>query len=234
MLRNCEDAGASGAIFFSDPADVAFNGTDSADVYPNTFFLPPSGVARRSTLLGSGDPLSPGWSSIKGAYRLEMNETDNLPGIPCQPIGYGDAVQLLAVLGGREVPEEWKGGIEGITYKLGPGFDDEHQGWKVRLVVNNYLEDKVSANVIGTIIGAIEPDRYVVIGNHRDAWGYGAIDPSSGTSAMMECARVLGALVRTGWRPRRTIIFASWASEEYGLIGSTEWVYDKLHNLMNR
>ena len=88
--------------------------------------------------------------------------------------------------------------------------------------------------MIGIIRGSVEPDRYVVIGNHRDAWGYGAVDPSSGTCSMMEIARVLGALARTGWRPRRTIIFASWASEEYGSLGSNEWVYDKVHKLMNR
>ena len=232
-VRHCEEAGAIGVILFSDPTDAAFNGTDPANVYPNTFFLPPSGVQRGTTFLGDGDPLSPRWTSIKGAYRQEINETENLPAIPVQPIGYGDAEQLLTVMGGREVPDEWRGSITGIN-KLGPDFDEEHEGWRVRLVVNNYLEDKESDNVIGIIRGAVEPDRYVVIGNHRDAWGYGAVDPSSGTCSMMEIARVLGALARTGWRPRRTIIFASWASEEYGSLGSNEWVYDKVHKLMNR
>ena len=221
-------------IMFSDPLDVAFNGTDPANVYPNTFFLPSSGVQRGSTFLGDSDPLSPSWTSVKGAYRQEINETANLPKIPSQPIGYGDAERLLAVMGGAEVPEEWKGAIPGISYRLGPGFDEEHQGWKVRLVVNNFLDDREDNNVIGIIRGEVEPDRFVVLSNHRDAWGYGAVDPSSGTCAMMESARILGSLVKAGWRPRRSIVFASWAAEEHGLMGSTEWVYDKIHKLMNR
>eukprot|EP00091_Calanus_sinicus_P017910 TRINITY_DN3908_c0_g1_i2.p1 TRINITY_DN3908_c0_g1~~TRINITY_DN3908_c0_g1_i2.p1 ORF type:complete len:276 (-),score=51.92 TRINITY_DN3908_c0_g1_i2:128-955(-) len=142
--------------------------------------------------------------------------------------------RLLAVMGGAEVPEEWKGAIPGISYRLGPGFNEEHQGWKVRLVVNNFLDDRESNNVIGIIRGEVEPDRFVVLSNHRDAWGYGAVDPSSGTCAMMESARILGSLVRAGWRPRRSIVFASWAAEEHGIMGSNEWVYDKIHKLMNR
>jgi len=232
-LKNCENAGAIGVIMFSDPADVAANGTDPANVYPNTIFLPPSGVQRGSTFIGEGDPLSPSWTSVKGAYRLDINETEGLPKIPSQPIGYGDAEKLLSVMGGAEVPDEWKGAIN-ISYKLGPGFDGEHQGWKVRLVVNNFLEDKEDNNVIGVIKGEIEPDRFVLLSNHRDAWGYGAVDPSSATAAMMETARILGSLVKAGWRPRRSIVFASWAAEESGLMGSNEWVYDKIHKLINR
>eukprot|EP00092_Neocalanus_flemingeri_P089241 GFUD01112903.1.p1 GENE.GFUD01112903.1~~GFUD01112903.1.p1 ORF type:complete len:755 (-),score=192.43 GFUD01112903.1:119-2383(-) len=233
-LKNCEDAGAIGVIMFSDPSDVASNGTDPANVYPNTFFLPPSGVQRGSTFLGDGDPLSPSWTSVKGAYRQELNETEGLPKIPSQPIGYGDAEKLLAVMGGADVPEDWKGAIPGISYKLGPGFNEDHLGWKVRLVVNNIMEDKEDNNVIGVIKGEVEPDRFVLLSNHRDAWGYGAVDPSSGTCSLMETARILGSLVKAGWRPRRTIVLASWAAEESGLMGSNEWVYDKIHKLMNR
>ena len=186
-------------------------------------------------LPGSGDPLSPSWPSVPGAYRQKYNETEGLPKIPSQPIGYGDAQRLLEVMGGEEVPEDWRGKIPGLTYKLGPGFSQNHQGWKVRLVVNNVFEEKEDSSVLGLIRGAVEPDRYVLISNHRDAWGYGAIDPSSGTCAMMEVARVLGNLVKTGkWRPRRSILFASWSTEEYGLMGSNEWVYDKIHKLMNK
>jgi len=96
------------------------------------------------------------------------------------------------------------------------------------------MEDKKSDNVIGIIYGSQEPDRYVLFGNHRDAWGYGAIDASSGTAPMMEMARVLGEDLKAGWRPRRSIVFASWASEEAGIMGSTEWVFDKIHKLTNR
>ena len=162
----------AGVIMYSDPAEVAPEGTDPSSVYPNTFFLPPSGVQRGSTFLG-GDPLSPTWASVPGAYRLELNETTDLPSIPAQPIGYGDASRLLSSMGGEEVPEDWRGDIPGVTYRLGPGGDGRHAGWKVRLVVNNYLDDTTSDNIVGVINGSEEPDRYVIICNHRDAWGYG-------------------------------------------------------------
>ena len=233
-LKNCQDAGAVGVIMFSDPDDVAPYGTDPEDVYPNTIFLPPSGIQRGTAFpLGGGEPLSPGWPSVLDSYRNPINETE-FPKIPSQPIGYGDAEQLLSIMGGQDVPEEWRGGIPGLDYKLGPGFDESHQGWKTNLVVNNYLRDTESDNIIGVIEGAVEPDRYVIIGNHRDAWGYGAVDPSSGTAVIMEIARVLGEKMKTGWRPRRTIIIASWTSEEAGLFGSREWVHDKIHKLTSR
>ena len=138
---------------------MAPRGTEPASLYPNTFFLPPSGVQRGTTFI-EADPLSPGWPSVEGAYRLTVNETSGLPKIPAQPIGYGDAEQLLATLGGAEVPSDWRGTIPGLTYRLGPGPDQQHAGWKVRLVVNNYLEDRTSDNVIGVIHGQEEPDRH--------------------------------------------------------------------------
>jgi len=233
-VRLCQDAGAIGVIMFSDPADVTFDGLSPGDVYPNSIFLPDSGMQRGHARLTKGDPLSPTWPSVKGAYRQAVNETEGLPKIPSQPIGYGDAKKLLEVMGGSDVPEEWRGKIPGIGYKLGPGFSEGYKGWRVRLVVNNFLEDKEDSNVMGVIRGEVEPDRYVLLSNHRDAWGYGAVDPSSGTCALMEIARVLGSLAKTGWRPRRSIVFASWGAEEYGLMGSTEWVYDKIHKIMNR
>jgi len=234
-LANCEAAGAIGVIMFSDPKDYSNpQGVNASQVYPNTFFLPESGVQRGSTFIGDGDPLSPGWPSVKGAYRLKENETEGLPGIPSQPIGYGDARRLLETMGGEEAPEAWRGGLQGLTYRLGPGPDAAHQGWRVRLVTHNYLEDKEDSNIIGLIRGEEEPDRYVLLSNHRDAWGYGAIDPSSGTASLMEVARVLGNLHKRGWRPRRSIVFASWGAEEYGLMGSNEWVYDNIQKLMDR
>ena len=266
-LKHCQDAGAigndiktdlkrrpltlscvSGVILYSDPEEVANTGTDPDLLYPNSFFLPPSGIQRGSVFLGDGDPLSPSWSSVEGAYRLSVNQTD-LPSIPCQPIGYGDAQRLLSILGGQEVPPDWRGAIPNLSYKLGPGFDEAHRGWSVRLVVNNYIEDRKSENVIGIIRGSVEPDRFVIFGNHRDAWGYGgrsslsllttlllllAVDPSSGTAIMMEVGRVLGERLRSGWRPRRSIVLGSWAAEEAGIMGSAEWVYHKVHKLMNR
>ena len=236
-LQNCEKAGAIGVIMFSDPQDVTSRGGNASQVYPNSFFLPESGIQRGTTKLTIGDPLSLGWPSIKGAYRPTPEEVrDYLPKIPNQPIGYGDARRLLEVMGGEEVPEAWRGGLPGLTYRFGPGTNaTSHPGWKVRLVTHNYLKDVVDTNVIGVIRGEEEPDRYVLFSNHRDAWGYGASDPSSGTAALMETARVLGNLHKsTGWRPRRTIVFASWAAEEYGMMGSIEWVHHHIQKLMDR
>ena len=168
-LKICQDAGAIGVIMFSDPADVTFNSTSPGDVYPNSIFLPESGMQRGHARLTKGDPLSPTWPSVKGAYRQTVNETDGFPKIPSQPIGYGDAKKLLKVMGGNEVPDDWKGKIPGVSYKLGPGFSKDHQRWKVRMVVNNFLEDKEDSNILGVIRGEVEPDQYVLLSNHRDA-----------------------------------------------------------------
>ena len=158
-LKHCQDAGAIGVILYSDPEQVAPDGTDPDSVYPNTIYLPPSGIQRGSVLSSlGGDPLSPGWSSVQGAYRLGTDEA-TFPQIPCQPIGYGDAHALLSIMGGDQVPEEWRGGLQGMEYRLGPGFDSEHGGWKVNLVVNNKLRDKSDNNIIGIIRGSQEPDR---------------------------------------------------------------------------
>ena len=158
-LKHCQDAGAIGVILYSDPEQVAPDGTDPDSVYPNTIYLPPSGIQRGSVFSSlGGDPLSPGWSSVQGAYRLGTDEA-TFPQIPCQPIGYGDAHALLSIMGGDQVPEEWRGGLQGMEYRLGPGFDSEHSGWKVNLVVNNKLRDTSDNNIIGIIKGSQEPDR---------------------------------------------------------------------------
>ena len=140
-LKHCQDAGALGIIFFSDPADVAIQGTEPENVYPNTIFLPGSGVQRGSTLLEAGDPLSPDWASIPNAHRLEPEEITHLPKIPAQPIGYDDAKVLLEHMGGEKVPPEWQGGIN-ITYKLGGVMAKE--GYKVRVTTHNYFGTRVS------------------------------------------------------------------------------------------
>ncbi|KAK7070799.1 hypothetical protein SK128_019329 [Halocaridina rubra] len=135
---------------------------------------------------------------------------------------------------GEAAPEEWRGGIEGVSYKLGPDMLPEFSAFTLRLQTHNTMDTFKSYNVIGTIKGEIEPDRYVLIGNHRDAWGYGASDPSSGTAQLLETARVFGELMNEGWRPRRTIVFCSWGAEEYGLIGSVEWVQEHVEKLQER
>ena len=161
-VKHCQDAGAIGVILYSDPEEIAPNGTDPDSVYPNTIFLPPSGIQRGNVLTTiKGDPLSPTWSSVPGAYRLSVDEAIRkyLPKIPSQPIGYGDAEQLLAIMGGDQVPEEWRGGLPGLEYRLGPGFDSDHSGWKVNLVVNNKLRDTSDNDIVGIIQGSHEPDR---------------------------------------------------------------------------
>ena len=161
-VKHCQEAGAIGVILYSDPEQVAPNGTDPGSVYPNSVYLPPSGIQRGSVMeLLEGDPLSPTWSSVPGAFRLPVGEaTDGLlPKIPSQPIGYGDAEQLLAIMGGDQVPEEWRGGRQGLKYRLGPGFGSDHSGWKVNWVVNNKLRDTRDHDIIGIIKGSHEPDR---------------------------------------------------------------------------
>ena len=233
-VHNCQNAGGIGIIMFSDPGDVAISGTEPENVYPNTIFLPGSGIQRGSTYIGDGDPLSPEWASVENAYRMDPKDIEGLPKIPAQPIGYDDAKVILEKMGGRSSPKEWKGKIEGVEYNLGGEWKSEYFGWSLQLKVNNYQGTVKSSNVIGYIKGDVEPDRYVFISNHRDAWGYGAVDPSSGTAQLMEVARVLGMMHKNGWKPRRTIVFASWAAEEYGLEGSYEFVFHKLHKLSER
>ena len=235
-VKNCQDKGALGTIIFSDPEDVAPFGTEPDNVYPNKKYLPGSGIQRGGTkVLTSGDPLSPGWPSVENAYRLPFEERRGLPKIPAQPIGYDDAWHIMNTLGGELAPESWIGGLEGITYRTGGAFLPEFDGWQIMLETHNIFDDATTNdNVIAVLPGWEDPDRYVVLSNHRDAWGYGSTDPSSGSAVMMETARILGEMYKTGWKPRRTILMASWAAEEYGLLGSTEWVFDKMNKLRDR
>nr|XP_045619566.1 N-acetylated-alpha-linked acidic dipeptidase 2-like [Procambarus clarkii] len=232
-VLHAQERGAKGLILFSDPEDVAREGVEPEKVYPNTWWLPGTGMQRGSTNLGMGDLLTPGWPSTAHAYRLKIEDA-KLPKIPCQPIGYNDARVLLEKMGGTPAPREWMGGLKGVAYNLGPEFLDQYRSYRLRLNTHNSLQVHRSYNVIATIRGDVEPDRYVLMGNHRDAWGYGAADPSSGTAQMLEIARVLGQLITEGWRPRRTLVFCSWGAEEYGLTGSTEWVEEHVNKLQER
>ncbi|KAJ9588071.1 hypothetical protein L9F63_018566, partial [Diploptera punctata] len=221
QLLNAYEEGAKGIIFYSDPQEVAPLGIEAYTVYPNTEFLPSTGIQRGSVYLGSGDPLTPSWPSINGAYRILSDKAD-LPKIPSQPIGYGDALYILMLLGGKPVPVEWSGVFTNLN--VGPGFYSSELAEYIQLEVHNSLKLHNVKNVIGKIRGQIEPDRYVIVGNHRDAWGFGASDPSSGTAQLLETVRILGNHKQQGWRPKRSILFASWGAEEYGIIGSQEWV----------
>ncbi|XP_022094263.1 putative N-acetylated-alpha-linked acidic dipeptidase [Acanthaster planci] len=225
---NAEKAGCIGLILYSDPGDYAVEG---AAVYPDGIYLPGTGTQRGSLLLGSGDPRTPGYPAVESAYRVPMNNVTGIPGIPVHPIGYNDAAVFLSIMGGNSVKPEWAGNLPGLTYRYGPGFNADNVNKKVKMNIYNENRMANAYNVIGTIKGNVEPDRYIIIGNHRDAWGYGAIDPSSGTACLLEISRVMGRLLKDGWRPRRTIMFGSWGAEEFGLIGSNEWVEEYAKNL---
>nr|XP_039259813.1 N-acetylated-alpha-linked acidic dipeptidase 2-like isoform X1 [Styela clava] len=215
-----EDNECIGLILYSDPIDytVPWSG-----VYPDDWYLPGTGAQRGNLHIVKGDPLTPQYPAIDTAWRMYENET-RLPKIPVTPIGYDDAIKYLSRMGGAAVPNEWKGGLN-ITYKLGPGFEEAlNETSKIKMHVTTKNQRAIVHNIFGYITGHKEPDRYVLIGNHRDAWVFGAIDPSSGTASLLELARSLGSAVERGWKPRRTIVLCSWGAEEYGLLGSTEWV----------
>ncbi|XP_071788904.1 N-acetylated-alpha-linked acidic dipeptidase 2-like [Asterias amurensis] len=230
-VKQAQIFGAIGLILYSDPADYAVGGISS--VYPDSWWLPGYGVQRGSLYITGvgGDPLTPGYPSLDGAFREEESSV-GLPEIPVQPIGYDDAKIILGELEGATAPSEWQGGLSGLTYKLGPTLRDNK---KVKLEVFNKNVRRSTYNVIGMIPGSVEPDRYVIVGNHRDGWVFGAVDPSSGTAVLMELARSMGKLYKEGrFRPRRSIVFCSWGAEEYSLIGSTEWVEEFAKTLGKR
>src|SRR5262249_59769120 len=151
------------------------------------------------------------WEKETGLKRAEYFAT-----IPSLPISYDAAFPILAMLGGPNVPSGWQGGLP-MAYHVGPGPAEVHFGIKMDYQIRPIW------NVIAPLKGSVEPDRWVMVGNHRDAWTYGAVDPSSGTAATLEMCRALGEAKKGGWSPRRTILYASWDAEEYGLVGSTEW-----------
>jgi N-acetylated-alpha-linked acidic dipeptidase len=209
--------GAVGCIIYSDPKD---DGYTHGDVYPQGPWRPRDGVQRGSVMdmpLYPGDPLTPGVGATKDAKRLPLSEAATITKIPVLPISYGDAQPLLAALRGPTAPLEWRGGL-GITYRVGPGPA------RVHLKIKSDWSLKTLYDVIARIPGAAAPDEWVIRGNHHDAWVNGAEDPISGQAPLLEEARGLGQLLKLGWKPRRTIIYAAWDGEEPALLGSTEWV----------
>ncbi|MBI3208926.1 MAG: M28 family peptidase [Candidatus Solibacter usitatus] len=209
--------GAVACIIYSDPRD---DGYFQGDVYPKGPFRPPSGVQRGSVMdmpLYVGDPLSPGWASETGSRRLKIEEAQTLMRIPVLPMSYEDAAELLRHVGGPVAPEQWCGAL-GFTYHIGPGPA------KVRIKLDFDMSTRPVLNVLANIPGSEFPDQWILYGNHHDAWVNGANDPLSGASALLESARTLAELRKAGWKPKRGIKFALWDAEEYGLIGSTEWV----------
>ncbi|KAM8976157.1 N-acetylated-alpha-linked acidic dipeptidase 2 isoform 2-T2 [Pelodytes ibericus] len=231
-VKNAMLAGAKGIILFSDPADYSAPGVKP---YPDGWNLP-GGVAQRGNVLnlnGAGDPLTPGYPAKEFAYRYDADEGVGLPSIPVHPIGYNDAINILEHMGGPAPPNTWKGSLN-ISYNIGPGFRSEFSNRKVRMHVHSNNEVTRIYDVIGTIRGAVEPDRYIILGGHRDSWVFGGIDPTTGAAVLQEIARSFGKKLKEGWRPRRTIIFASWDAEEFGLLGSTEWAEENAKILTER
>jgi N-acetylated-alpha-linked acidic dipeptidase len=208
--------GALGCILYSDPD---LDGYAQGDVYPQGAYRPEQSVQMGSVLDLSfypGDPLTPSEGSTADAHRLPRNQAATLTRIPVLPISYGDALPFLKALGGPVAPPAWRGALP-VTYHLGPGPA------KVRLKLAFDWRQVTAYDVIAVLPGAERPDEWIVRGDHHDAWVTGATDPVSGLVALLEEARVIGALAREGHRPRRTVVFAAWDAEEPGFIGSTEW-----------
>src|SRR5882724_276756 len=214
-----QEHGAAGVIIYSDPAD---DGWKRGDKYPQGPWRPDTGVQRGSVgymFQFSGDPTSPGVAAVVDlaeAKRTPPEQSAQLPRIPSTPLSYGDTWPILEHLAGPESPRDWQGALP-FTYHVGAG------PVKVKMHLKQDYQYRTIWNVIGRVRGSEAPDEWVVAGNHRDAWVYGAVDPSSGTTAMLEAVHGIGGLVKSGWRPKRSLVFGSWDAEEEGLIGSTEW-----------
>ena len=222
-----QEHGAIGCIIYSDPKE---DGYYQGDVYPKGAFKNEYGAQRGSVMdmpVYPGDPLTPGIGAVKDAKRLERSEATNLLKIPVLPISYHDAQPLLKSLEGPVAPEAWRGALP-FTYHIGPGKTRVH----LKLPFNWDL--KPAYDVIARLKGSEFPDEWVMRGNHHDGWVNGAGDPLSGQSAMLEEARSIGELVKTGWKPKRTLVYAAWDGEEPGLLGSTEWVEQHAQELQQK
>ncbi len=211
-----ERLGAAGILIYSDPHD---DGAGKGRTFPDGPWGNESHIQRGGVVydfMVPGDPMTPGWPSTPGARRIDLKDAVSLPKIMSVPLSWKDAKPILEALGGPEAPREWQGDA-GFVRHVGAGPATVHM--RVR------MDDKVRPiwTVTGRITGTEHPEQLVIVGNHRDAWVYGGVDPSSGTASMMELARSLGTLARQGARPKRTIVFANWDAEEFTLTSSTEW-----------
>jgi N-acetylated-alpha-linked acidic dipeptidase len=224
--RFAEEAGAAGLVLYTDPADAGFT---KGKVWPDGGGWANDSCIQRGTLNTlpyPGDPGTPGVFASDNALRATAEVLD-LPRIPVQPIGYAAAGTILSRFGGEAAPAGWVGGLA-LPYRLQGG-----PGWKLRLMVSQERFVGSSSNVLAMIPGIGRPQEMVVIGCHHDAWGYGAADPGAGTICLLEAARCFAELARRGIRPARTIVFAAWGAEEFGIIGSTEWVEAHAEELLN-
>jgi N-acetylated-alpha-linked acidic dipeptidase len=220
-----EQRGAVGVLIYSDPQD---DGYYKGDPWPNGPWRPETGVQRGSVqylFKYSGDPETPGVASTPDLPdSARVSPAGNQPHIISIPISYHDAAPILQALKGASVPQTWQGALP-FRYHIGPA------GAKVHLLSDQDYQRRIIWDVVGKVKGSELPDDLVIVGNHRDAWVYGAVDPNSGTASMLEAAHGVGALLKQGWRPKRTIVFCSWDAEEEGLIGSTEWVEQHMADL---
>ena len=219
--------GAVGCLIYSDPHE---DGYFEGDVYPKGAYRNSEGAQRGSVgdmPVYSGDPLTPFIGATKDAKRLSVNDATTIMKIPVLPISYADALPLLRSLEGPVVPANWRGALP-ITYHMGPGKT------KVHLKLEFNWDIKPIYDVIAKIKGSEFPDEWIIRGNHHDAWVNGADDPISGQVAMMEEAKSIGELIKSGWKPKRTIIFCAWDGEEPGLLGSSEWVEEHADELKQK
>ena len=219
--------GAIGCIIYSDPKD---DGYYQGDVYPKGAYKSEYGVQRGSVMdmvIYPGDPLTPGIGATENAKRIDRNDAPTILKIPVLPISYHDAQPLLEALEGPVAPDDWRGSLP-FTYHIGPGKTKVHLklefDWKIRPCYD----------VIAIMKGSQYPDEWVIRGNHHDAWVNGADDPISGQAALLEEARAIGELVKTGWKPKRTLVYCAWDGEEPGLLGSTEWAEDHATELQQK
>ncbi len=215
-----QEHGAAGVIIYSDPAD---DGWRRGDKYPSGPWRPDTGAQRGSVgymFEFPGDPTTPGVASVPSlpaSQRIPAQQSSQLPKIPVTPLSYHDAWPVLQHLGGPDSPREWQGWLP-FTYHVGPGPS------RLKMHLKQDYQFRTLWDVIGRVRGSQLPEQWVVAGNHRDAWVYGAVDPNSGTAAMLESVHGVGELLKSGWKPKRTMVFCSWDGEEEGLMGSTEWV----------
>jgi N-acetylated-alpha-linked acidic dipeptidase len=224
-----QDHGAVGCIIYSDPAD---DGYAQGDVYPKGPWRPVASGQRGSVQFlfhYPGDPLTPGKPATPGTPRISLEQAyEDIPRIPVQPLAYDEARKLIEPLKGPVRPKGFQGAFP-FPYHVG-GTNDVRIHLKTDM---DYASRKIW-DVVARIDGSIEKDRWIVMGNHRDAWVFGAVDPNSGTATMLETARAFGQLLRNGWQPRRTIVLCSWDAEEYGLEGSTEWAEEHAAELQQK
>ena len=210
-----EREGVAALLIYSDPAEDGFK---RGKVFPDGPWGPESHIQRGAITydyIVPGDPTTPGWASIPGAKHIPPQEARSLPKIPALPLSWRDAKPLLENMNGPEAPKEWQGALP-IKYRL-TGAVKAHVNVEMDTSLRPYTV--VEAHIRGNEL----PDEWVLVGNHRDAWVFGGVDPSSGTASMMELTRALGEMKQRGIRPRRTIVACSWDGEEYALTGSTEW-----------